>query len=186
MSGLLGFNLRADGRNEAAVSNERVLSDQQEKELLRKCWYTHDARWFMSVAQEFGLEAANKLNKRTCRALGEAEMRRLVKALGIGAPTDVQEVMPVIEAAFRLFTPPPLMELEVRMIDERSWEGWMKRCFIHDNVVKAGIGGSYACAAIDRIYGWHDALGMPLAGEPPALRCPKLEGRECRHVLTVR
>ena len=70
------------------MGGEPTLSDEQEKELLRKCWYTHDARWFMSVAQEFGLEAANRLNKRTCRALGEAEMRRFVKALGIAAPTN--------------------------------------------------------------------------------------------------
>jgi hypothetical protein len=105
------------------VGGEPALSDEQEKELLRKCWYTHDARWFMSVAQEFGLDAANRLNKRTCRALGEAEMRRFVRALGIAAPTTVQELVPVIEAAFRLFTPPPLMELEVRAVDDRSWEG---------------------------------------------------------------
>jgi hypothetical protein len=140
----------------------------------------------MCVAEEFGLEAANRLNKRTCRALGEAEMRRLAKALGIAAPSTVQELVPVITAAFRLFTPPPLMELEVRVVDDRSWEGWMKRCFIHDNVVKAGIGPSYVCAAIDRIYGWHEALGLPLAEEPAELRCPKIDGRECRHVLTIR
>lgn len=167
------------------MSGEPALSDQQEKELLRKCWYTYDARWFMSVAQEFGLEAANRVNKRVCRALGEAEMRRFVKARGMAAPTNVQQVA-VIDAAFRFFVPPPLMDLEVRVVDERSWEGWMKRCFIRDNVVKAGIGPFYVCAAIDRIYGWHDALGLPLAEELPALRCPKLEGRECRHVLTIR
>jgi len=171
---------------EAVMSSQPALSDEQEKALLRKCWYTHDARWFTSVAQEFGLETANRLNKRTCRALGEAEMRRFLKTLGIARPTTVQELVSVVEAAFRLFTPPPLMELEVRSVDDRSWEGWMKRCFIHDNVVKAGIGPSYVCAAIDRIQGWHEALGMPLAEEPPALRCPKIEGRECRPVLTIR
>jgi hypothetical protein len=171
---------------EAVMSGQPALSDEQEKELLRKCWYTHDARWFMSVAQEFGLDAANRLNKRTCRALGEAEMRRFIKALGIAPPTNMQELVQVVEAAFRLFTPPPLMELEARVVGERSWEGWMKRCFIHDNVLKAGIGASYVCAAIDRIQGWHEALGMPLAEEPPALRCPKIEGRECRPALTIR
>jgi len=167
------------------MGGEPTLSDEQEKELLRKCWYTHDARWFMSVAQEFGLEAANRLNKRTCRALGEAEMRRFIKALGIAAPRNMPELVRIVKAAFRLFTPPPLMELEVRLVDDRSWEGWMKSCFIHDNVVKAGIGPFYACAAVDRIQGWHDALGMPLAQEPPALSCPKIEGRECRPVLTL-
>ena len=168
------------------MRDEPALSNEQEKELLRKCWYAHDARWFRSVAEEFGLEATNRVNKRACRALGEAEMRSFMKALGITPPTTVQELVPVIEPAFSLFTPPPLLDLEVRVVDDRSWEGWMKRCFIHDNVVQAGIGASYVCAAIDRIWGWHDALGLPLADKPPAFRCPKLEGRDCRHVLTIR
>ena len=140
----------------------------------------------MAVAQEFGVEAANRLNRRVCRALGKAEMRRLAKALGIAGPTTVQELVQVIETAFRFFAPPPLTQLEIRVVDDHSYETWMKRCFIHDNVVKAGIGASYVCAAIDRIWGWHDALGLPLADKPPAFRCPKLEGRDCRHVLTIR
>ncbi|MDP2948928.1 MAG: hypothetical protein Q8P22_05255, partial [Chloroflexota bacterium] len=60
-----------------------VLSDEQEKELLRRCWYTHDARWFMSVAQEFSLEAANKLNRQVCRGLGRTEGRRLLEAFEV-------------------------------------------------------------------------------------------------------
>jgi len=167
------------------VSSALVLSDEQEKELLRRCWYSHDARWYMAVAQEFGVEAANRLNKRACRALGEAEMRRLVKALGIAGPTTVQELVQVIEAAFRLFVPPPLMELDIRVVDDRSWEGWMKRCFIYDDIMKAGIGPFYVCAALDRIQGWHDALGL-LTDEPPARTCPKIQGGECRPVIAFR
>ncbi len=143
------------------MSAQLALSDELEKELLRKCWYTHDARWFTSVAQEFGMEAANRLNKRVCRALGEAEMRRFVKALGIAKPTTVQELVPVIDAAFRFFVPPPLMEFEIRVVDDRSWEGRIERCFIHDNVMKAGIGPFYLCAAIDRIQGWHEGWACP-------------------------
>jgi hypothetical protein len=168
------------------MRGEPALSDEREKELIRKCWYTHDARWFMSVAQEFGLEAANRLNKRVCRALGEAEMRRLLKAVGVARPTTVQELVQVIETAFRIFAPSPLTELEIRVVDDRSYEASMKHCFIHANITKAGIGASYVCAAFDRVQGWHDALGVPLAEEPPALRCPKVDGRECRPVLTIR
>jgi len=39
----------------------------------------------MAIVQDFGAEAANRLNRRVCRALGEAEMRRLIKAVGIAA-----------------------------------------------------------------------------------------------------
>jgi hypothetical protein len=140
----------------------------------------------MAIAPELGVEAANRLNKRVCRALGKTEMRRLVRALGIGAPTTVQELVQVIEVGFHFFAPPPRTRLEIRVVDEHSYETWMKRCFIHDNVRKAGIAPFYVCAAFDRIQGWHDALGLPLAEEPPAVACAKVQGQECRRVLTVR
>jgi len=165
------------------VSSALVLSDEKEKELLRSCWYSHDARWYMAVAQEFGVEAANRLNRRVCRALGKAEMRRLVRALGIAGPRTVQELVRVVEAAFRFFAPPPLTQLEIRVVDDHSYEALMKRCFIHDNIRKAGIAPFYVCAAHDRIQGWHEALGLPLAEEPPTLHCPKIQGRECRPVI---
>jgi hypothetical protein len=165
------------------VSSALALSNEKEKELLRSCWYSHDARWYMAVVQQFGVEAANKLNRRVCRALGVAEMRRLVRALDIGAPKTVQELVQVIEAAFRLFAPPPLTQLEIRIIDDHSYQAWMKRCFIHANITKAGISDFYICAAHDRIQGWHDVLGLPLAEEPPTLPCAKVQGRECRPVI---
>jgi len=167
------------------VSSALELSDEKEKELLRSCWYSHDARWYMAVAREYGLEAANRLNKQVCRALGEAEMRRLIRALGIAAPTTVQELVPVIEAAFRFFAPSPLTQLEIRLVDDHSYEAWLKRCFIYDNITKAGIASFYVCTAYDRVQGWHDALGLPLAEEPPAVPCAKVQGRECRPVIAV-
>jgi hypothetical protein len=165
------------------VSSALALSDAQEKELLRNCWYSHDARWYMAVVQEFGVEAANRLNRRVCLALGKAEMRRLIRALDISRPRTVQELVQVIEAAFRFFAPPPLTQLEIRVVDDHSYEALMKRCFIHDNIKKAGIASFYVCAAHDRIQGWHEALGLPLAEEPPALPCAKVQGRECRPVI---
>jgi hypothetical protein len=167
------------------MSVHPALTDEQEKALLRRCWYSHDARWFMAVAQEFGLQAANRLNRRVCRALGQTEMRRFVRALGIAGPTTVQELVPVVEAAFALFAPPPLTRLQIRVVDDHSYETWVKRCFIHDNVTKAGTADSYVCAAFDRIQGWHDALGLPLAEEPPTLPCAKVQGQECRRVVTI-
>jgi hypothetical protein len=149
------------------VSSALVLPDEKEKELLRNCWYSHDARWYMAVAQEFGVEAANRLNRQVCRALGKAEMRRLVRALGIAGPKTVQELVQVIEAAFRLFVRPPLTQAEIRVVDDHSYEALIRSCFIHENITKAGIAPSYVCAAFDRVQGWHDALGLPLAEEPP-------------------
>ena len=36
----------------------RALPAEEREALLLKCWMSHDARWFMAVAQAYGLEAA--------------------------------------------------------------------------------------------------------------------------------
>jgi len=36
----------------------RALPPEEREALLVKCWMSHDARWFMAVAQAYGLEAA--------------------------------------------------------------------------------------------------------------------------------
>jgi hypothetical protein len=168
------------------MSERLILLEDAQKDLLRRCWYSHDARWFMSVAEECGLEVANRLNRRVCRALGEAEMRRFVAALGIDRPTTVQRLVEVMDQAMHLFAPAPLTKFDIWAIDGHSYGVWMRRCFIHDNVTRAGIASSYTCAAFDRLQGWHDALNLPLVEDPPALSCAKTLGQECLRVMTIR
>jgi hypothetical protein len=40
------------------------LSFDSQKDLLIKGWMSHDARWYMAVAEHLGIEAANRLNQR--------------------------------------------------------------------------------------------------------------------------
>jgi hypothetical protein len=51
----------------------RRLSPPEREALLIKGWMSHDARWFMAVAKEYGLEAANHLNRIAARS---ARLRR--------------------------------------------------------------------------------------------------------------
>jgi hypothetical protein len=167
------------------MSEEPVLTDDAQKDLLRRCWYSHDARWFTSVADEFGVEAANRLNRRVCRALGEVEMRRFLAAFGIARPRSVRGAVEVIDQAMRFFVPAPMTTFDTWVIDGHSYGFWIRHCFIYDNVTRAGIASSYCCAAFDRVQGWHDALNLPLAEDPPVMPCAKTMGQECLRVMTV-
>ena len=60
-----------------------TLSRQEREALLIKCWMSHDARWFMAVAQDFGLEAANRLNQVASHEEGKVEANRIMQALQI-------------------------------------------------------------------------------------------------------
>ncbi len=59
------------------------LNKRQLKELLVKCWMTHDGSWFYTCVKEFGIETANKLNKAAIRSLSLIEVQRVQKALGV-------------------------------------------------------------------------------------------------------
>ena len=167
------------------MSDDFNLTAEQQAELLRSCWYSHDARWFMSVAQEYGMEAANRLNRRAVRALGQVEVRRLARALGVGPVSTLTEMAQLIEAGRRFLFPQPGMEIELQVLDPKSYEVAFQRCFVHEKIARAGIGPSYVCAVFDRLAGWHDGLNLPLTEEFPALACARFQGKECQRVLTI-
>lgn len=160
-------------------------SDDREK-LVRGAWYRHDARWFAAVAAEFGLEAANRLNRGALRAASRGEMRAIMKTAGVEKAAGLGEFLELFDAGAGVFVPSELMDFEARRVDEKSYEVKFNRCFVHENVVKAGIAGVYVCAVFDRVASWHEAAGLPLADEPEALPCAMAQGRECRRRLTIK
>ena len=75
------------------------LSFEMEKDLLIKGWMSHDARWFMAVAEHFGIEAANRLNQIVARELGRVEMKRFMKALALSSAKDLDEYLTLEESS---------------------------------------------------------------------------------------
>jgi len=167
------------------AANERRLTADGREDLLRRTWHWHDARWFAGVAQEFGMDAANRLNRRTVRALGQTEMRRLMKALHVANVSGVDEALQLYDAGRDLYVPPTMMDAGVSDVTDDSYEVTFHRCFVAENIVRAGIADTYLCAVFDRIEGWHDAWGMPLAERMPARTCALAAGRPCRQRFTV-
>jgi hypothetical protein len=169
------------------MNKRAALPAEVREDLIRKNWYSHDARWFAAVSEEFGIEAANRLNRRIVRAIGQVETGRLAKALGVERASNVPEFLEMLDLGRELYVAPPLMEMDARAIDERSYEVTVSRCFVAENIQRAGVAGSYDCAVFDRVQGWHDALKLPLADdELPAARCAMAQGRECRRVFAIR
>jgi hypothetical protein len=170
----------------AGQAGKKTLTAEEREELLRASWYDHDARWYAAVADAVGIEVANRLNARALRALGKAEMRRLVVGLGVGRPSSIQELVSLLETARDLYVPPPLMELHFRIADDSSYEMEVEECFVARNVVKARVARRYMCAVPERVVGWHEALGLPLRQKPPALSCTLVRGLGCRRLFQVR
>jgi len=135
------------------------LSPEKEKDLLIKGWMSHDARWFMAVAEHFGIEAANRLNQMVARELGRVEMKQFMRALDLSPLRNMEEYLNLKRAALSMFGR-DLVDYEIRILDHQSYEMHLKRCFACENIVKAGIKDQYECGIFSRLQGWIDAQGL--------------------------
>ena len=162
----------------------KELPFSKKKELLIKGWMSHDARWFMAVAERLGIEEANRLNQRVCRELGQVEMKRFMKALGLSLPKNIHEHIGINDAAISLYGP-DLIEYEIKVLDHQSYEMRIKRCFAHENVVQAGIKDQYQCGILARVQGWIDTHELQHELTPSLGKCMMVLGKECYYMITL-
>ena len=160
------------------------LSLDVQKDLLIKAWMSHDARWFMAVAEYFGIEAANRLNQMVTRELGRVEMKRFMKALNLSPSRNMEEYLNLKKAALSMFGR-DLVDYEIKILDHQSYEMHFKRCFAHENIVRAGIKDQYECGILSRLQGWIDAQGLEHDLTPPLGKCMKVLGRECFYKIRL-
>ena len=161
------------------------LSFDTQKDLLVKGWMSHDARWFMAVAEHFGIDAAIRLNRIAARELGRVEMKRFMKALTLSPPKDLDECLALQEAAISLYGP-YLTEYQIKILDSQSYEVRHIRCFVYENILRAGIEDQYECGLFARLQGWIDALGLEHELTPPMGKCMMVLGKQCSYKFTLR
>ena len=168
-----------------AIDVLRRLPPAQREALLIKCWMSHDARWFMAVAGEYGMEAANRLNRVAAREVGRAEARRVARALELPAVRTIDDWL-LTQEIFLGFLGPDLAEYQVTKGGANTFQIDVQRCFAHENAARAGISDSYECGMFARITGWADALGVGYEISPSPAKCLKAAGKECLYRFTLR
>jgi hypothetical protein len=60
-----------------------------------------DGQWFLKTYDEYGWDAAARLNARVRAAFGRIEMRRMLRALGKQAADDLADAARIIQTYFR-------------------------------------------------------------------------------------
>ena len=73
------------------------------KELLIKCWMTHDGMWVYHCLKELGIEKTNKINKAAVRSLASIEIKRIMKAFNINDITNFNDLKYLVENALTTF-----------------------------------------------------------------------------------
>ena len=172
------------GLRQQAIDILSRLAPLEREALLVKCWMSHDARWFMAVAREYGMQVTNRLNRIAAHELGKAEAQRLVRALRLPPATTLDDCLLAQEILIG-FLGPDLLDYRVRKVGDNAYQVLVRRCFAHDNAVRAGIADGFECGIFARVTGWLDALGLAYETNPPLGKCLKAQGQECLYTIAI-
>ena len=139
----------------------KSLDKKELKELLNKCWMTHDGMWFYHCLQECGIEKTNKINKAAIRSLAPIEMKRIKKALGIEDIQTFEQFQEFIEGTFEIIKG-DFMNFTYSFPSENvlHWEFEAQKCFAYEGIKNMGVIDQYQCGVIYRIECWFDSLGI--------------------------
>lgn len=133
--------------------------------LLAMAW---DGQWFLKVYDEYGWDAAVRLNARVRAAFGRIEMRRTLRALGKQAAIDLDDAIQVILAYFRDVLAAGF-DAEFAIAGDRA-EITVTRCAAHIGSKRAGVKTEgmerhdQACIACRDL--WHAYFEVLLPGTP--------------------
>lgn len=166
------------------LSNDVVdaLSPGEREALLIKCWLSHDARWFMAVAAECGIEIANRINRTAAHEVGKVEARRIARAVQLPQEGGIDDYLVAQEVLIGILGP-DLLDYTVSKVDGDAYRVCVHRCFAFDNATRAGVADGFGCGIFARLTGWIDALGPAYELIPSTEECLRALGQECTHTI---
>jgi len=135
------------------------LTAQQKEKLLRNIWRLHDGRWFLKSVEQFGFDAATKLNLAVVKSIARIEMKQLLAETDFGELKDIKDLQALMETAALLYFPEE-HKYEFKIVDNNTFVGHVMECYVHKMVSKAGTTAMHQCAARLRFDSWYQAMGL--------------------------
>jgi Family of unknown function (DUF6125) len=151
-------------------SNMREIDKNELKELLLKCWMTHDGMWFYNCMQDFGIEKANRINKAAIKSLAGIEIERVRKAFGLTDIETFEDIKILFDAAFGVLTD-DFMGFSYGFPSQNIMHWEMSKCFAYAGMKRLGVIDRYECGVIYRVACWFDSLGVKHVITPQPDRC---------------
>jgi hypothetical protein len=157
-----------------------TLSKSDLKELLVKCWMTHDGAWFYNVFKEHGINTANKLNKGAIKNLSLLEMKRIQKALNKEniRITSFEQLKQFIDDGFSVLKG-DFMKFQYTFPEKNRMHWEMDTCFAFEGMKMIGVKHGYECGVIYRVCCWLDALGVKYELNPKINECMLYSQKKC-------
>ena len=162
------------------------LDKKDLKELLVKCWMTHDGSWFYNCNKEYGIEAANKLNKAAIKNLSVIEVQRVKKAMGMERDKikTFDQLKEFIDSGFSIVKG-DFMDFRYRFPEDNVMHWEINRCFAHEGMKRIGIQEGYECGLLYRVSCWLDVLGIKHEIEPEFETCLLYSQEKCSGKIIV-
>jgi hypothetical protein len=146
------------------------LEKKELKELLNKCWMTHDGMWFYHCLLECGIEKTNKINRAAVKALAAVEIKRVKKAAGVDKLETFGEFWDFFQVAMAILTGDFMKYSFVSQEMNHIHYTW-HQCFAHDGIKALGVIDKYECGIMDRVESWFDCMGIKYEVEPKVIGC---------------
>jgi hypothetical protein len=162
------------------------LNKRELKELVLKCWMSHDGAWFYNAFNNYGIEAANKLNKGAIKNLSTLEMQRIRKALGLEKKQikTLEELKEFIDNGFSVLKGDFMkFNYDFQEPNKLHWE--MDTCFAFEGMKMIGVKKGYECGVVYRVCCWLDALGLKYKLSPKINECLLYSQGKCKGDLFI-
>ncbi len=160
------------------------LDKEEMRDIITLGWAVHDGTWFYHALQEFGIDAANKLNKAALKSLSALEMQRISVQLGMGNNRikNIEELNNFIVEYLELISPETIFtKLKISHLSQNTlhWEWNKGQCFAYKSMTRLGVVDQYECGIIYRIGCWIEDLGIGCRVSPEIDVCLMHKKGEC-------
>ena len=162
------------------------LSDEVKVNMLRKLAMFWDGQWFLKTVDEFGLEAAIRVNATVRTAFGRIEMRTLLRALRKRRADDLADAIRVI-ATYGEVLMGGVLRADFQVTSPTQAEARIYRCAAYAGAKMARLARvDQACIACETLWGaWFEVL---LPDTPVTVHYPMRQGKgdpHCHFVITL-
>jgi hypothetical protein len=166
---------------EADLRKADTLKREETVDLLNKCWMTHDGMWFLHCFQAFGIDQANKINKRAIKSLAAIEIARVKAALAYDQPNRNFDGFKSFFKEVSALIIPEFMNVTFSYPgrDRMAWAFQPGKCFAYAGIKRIGAIEGYECGVLYRVRCWLDELGIKHRFTPEIGKCHMHRGGTC-------
>ena len=148
----------------------KSLTPKELKEILVKCWMTHDGMWFYHCLKECGIEKTNRVNKAAIRSLAAIEVKRITKALEIEEVKTFDRFKAFLEGVYGVVKG-DFMKFTYGFPAENHFHMEMQQCFAYEGIKQMGVIDQYQCGILHRVESWFDVMGIRYSVVPKVEGC---------------